>query len=100
VINKNTEFFTTAEPDLMLDELAGYFEEKGYKFTISKDKYKIKVTITIEDEEAFEMTVRILKAAPGKYCVEFNRNDGDQLHFFNQFNIIKDVFGDLVDATY
>lgn len=77
LVNKNTEFFTTTDPSEMLEELAGYFEEKGYKFQISKDKYKIKVLITIEGDEPVEITVKILKAAPEKYCVEFNRTNGD-----------------------
>ena len=81
-VNKNTEFFSTANPNELLNELAGYFEEKGYKFDIAKDKYKVKVAM-IEGNDSIEMTVKILKATPEKYCVEFNRTSGDQLLFFN-----------------
>ena len=29
LVNKNTEFFTTEHPDNILEELMGYFQEKG-----------------------------------------------------------------------
>lgn len=77
LVGKNTEFFTTENPDEVLDELVGYFEEKGFKVNIAKDKYKLKVTQPIDEEFDVEFTVRILKAAAEKYCVEFNRNGGD-----------------------
>jgi hypothetical protein len=99
LVNKNTEFFTTCCPEETLDEITGYFEEKGYKVNVAQDKYKVKVTLPISGESDLEMCVRILKAAPEKYCVEFNRTGGDQLEFFKQFNIIKEEL-DLEDATY
>jgi serine/threonine protein kinase len=43
IVKKTTEFFTTEVPDDILDELVGYFEEKGYKPEIAQDKYKLKV---------------------------------------------------------
>jgi serine/threonine protein kinase len=43
IVKKTTEFFTTECPDDILDELVGYFEEKGYKPEIAQDKYKLKV---------------------------------------------------------
>jgi hypothetical protein len=46
------------------------------------------------------MTIKILKAESGKYAVDFNRNAGDSLKFFQHFSAIKDYFGDIVDATY
>jgi len=44
------------------------------------------------------MTIKVLKASPEKFCVEFNRTGGDQLEFFKQYNAIKEVFDDLVVA--
>lgn len=99
-VQKNTEFFTTADPETLLGEIAGYFEEKGYTFAVAKDKYKIKGTILVDKEDPIDVTVKILKADKDKYCVEFTRTGGDQLQFFNQYAIIKDYFGDLVDASY
>ena len=77
IVNKTTEFFSTANPDELLEELAGYFAEKGYKFEIAKDKYKVKAEIMEEGAEPIEITAKISKAAPEKYCVEFNRIAGD-----------------------
>ena len=97
VVSKLTEFMTTQSPDDLLDELAGYFEERQAKYEIAKDKYKIKVQL-VEDEQLLQMVVYILKADAGKYCVEFNRTCGDQLLFFKAFTGIKEAFDDIVDA--
>lgn len=44
-VNKNTEFFTTENPDDVLDELVGYFEEKKCKVQVAGDKYRVKVLL-------------------------------------------------------
>lgn len=98
-MNKNTEFFTTEAPEEVFAELLGYFEEKGFKLAAAADKFKLKVNQPIAEDQELEYTVRILKAAPEKYCVEFNRNGGDQLEFFKQFNTVKDEL-DLEDTVY
>lgn len=58
---------------------------------VDPKKYKVKGLLKLlpeeyDDEEeegdAVEVTVNILKVTDGKYCVEFIRNDGDQLIFF------------------
>ena len=99
LVNKNTEFFTTELPEDVYAELLGYFEEKGFKVAEAGDKYKLKVTQPISEDQDLEYTVRILKATQQKYCVEFNRNGGDQLEFFKQFNTAKDEL-DLEDTAY
>jgi hypothetical protein len=99
-VNKNTEFFSTADPDTLINELIAYFEEKGHQIDVSKDKYKIKVNILIEGEEPITMAIKILKAAPEKFCVEFTRTGGEQLQFFNQYKVISESFADLADTTY
>lgn len=77
LVNKNTEFFTSEDPDKLLNEIAGYFEESGYKFDVAANKYKVKGTIIIEGEESIDMTIKIFKADNGKYAVDFSRNGGD-----------------------
>jgi hypothetical protein len=99
LVNKNTEFFTTEAPEEVFAELQGYFEEKGFKLSPAADRYKLKVTQVIAEDQDLEYTIRILKAAQDKYCVEFNRNGGDQLEFFKQFNTIKEEL-DLEDTVY
>jgi len=51
-------------------------------------------------EEKVDITAKISKAAVDKYCIEFNRTSGDSILFFEQFNNIKQYFGDLINATY
>lgn len=99
LFNKNTEFFTTEQPDIILQELEGYFEEKGYKVQVAKDKYKVKVEILSESQAPVEMNIKITKADHEKFCVEFNKSGGDALDFFKHYNTIKDEL-DLEDAVY
>lgn len=66
---------------------------------LAQDKYKVKVTQPIDVDHELEYTIKVLKVAQDKYCVEFNRNGGDQLEFFRQFNTVRDEL-DLEDATY
>ena len=102
-VNKNTELFSTADPDYLLEELEAALVNQGYKVNIASDKYKIKIQKdVIESEDSIylmAMNIKILKAGTDKYCVEFNKTQGDQLSFFKEFNTIKEVLGDLVDAT-
>ena len=46
------------------------------------------------------MKVEILSAGKGKVCLDFSKVDGDSLAFYNEFAIIKDYLGDLIDASY
>lgn len=93
-----TQFFTTEEPNIVFEELQGYFAEKGYKVQASDDKYKIKVGITSEKGELlYEASVLISKVESGKFAVEFNRTQGDSLEFVKTFNTIKDEL-DLEDV--
>lgn len=55
IIAKNTEFFSTQDPDMLLDELLHYGEQKGYKFQAAEDKYKVKMEIVTESGETVEM---------------------------------------------
>lgn len=50
IVNRNTEFFTSADPEDLFQEIAGYFEVKDFPFTIAKGKYKIKATVNREEE--------------------------------------------------
>lgn len=91
--------FSTSEPDILLDTIVDFAEKQGYKYEVSKDKYKVKVEILL-GEEKIDITAKITKAAAEKYCIEFNRTGGDSILFFDQFKIIKEYFGELIDATY
>jgi len=51
------------------------------------------------DEDAVQLTVKILEVEDGKWCVEFNRTAGDQLCFFEAYNRLRDDLSDLANAT-
>ena len=97
-MKKNTEFFSTFDPDTLMTCLNDYVEGKGAKLELSKTKYKAKVNLVTEDDTV-GITVRILKTKDGKFCVEFNRTAGDQFNFFNTFEEIRDFYDELHDAV-
>lgn len=41
VINKNTEFFSTSDPEDIFGELIGYLGEKGIAYEADDNKYKV-----------------------------------------------------------
>ena len=120
MVKKNTQFFSTIEPNFLLGELQAYFKENGHEVTVDPKRYKLKVTIKSsqeaedeneemedgeEEEKAkedevkevpVEMTINILQVGDNQqYCVEFNRKNGDQLHFFQEFQGIRDELAEL-----
>ena len=102
-INKNNaQFFSSLLPQELLGEISGYLEDKKSKVTVDAKKYKLKATVgqsrldeKDEDEDMAEpgeeqlddqvsLSVKILEVEKNKkYCVEFNRNEGDALVFYN-----------------
>jgi len=82
VINKNTEMFSSYDPDTLLDTIVDFAEKQGFKFDVAKDKYKVKFEILL-GEEKIDMTIKISKAAADKYCIEINRTGGDSMLFFD-----------------
>jgi len=99
VVNKNTEVFSTYDPDTLLDTIVDFAEKQGFKYEVAKDKYKVKLEILL-GEEKIDITAKISKATADKYCLEFNRTGGDSILFFEQFKNIKEYFGEMINATY
>jgi hypothetical protein len=53
VINKNTELFSTADPDELLHTLIKFAELSGCsEYVISKDKYKVTLPLFVKKMEA------------------------------------------------
>lgn len=99
IVNKNTELFSTYDADTLFETILDFAEKQGYKFQASPDKYKAKIEILL-GEEVVDITAKVTKAAADKNVVEITRTGGDSILFFEQFKIIKDYLGELVDATY
>jgi hypothetical protein len=110
MIHKNTEFFSTTDPAILLQVLNEYAHDTGITIDVAKGKFKAKLRQVFEDDqsiEVVEVTARILRVpvtADGqqeKYCVEFTKSgDTDSLKFFDRFTNIKEYFGEFVNATY
>jgi hypothetical protein len=107
------------KPEELLGEIAEALSNEGHSVKIDDKKFKLKATLKAvadddeeedegaadpkEDEaedESVQLTVKILQVPNSdKYCVEFNRNAGDQLCFFEAFNRLRNEVADLANAT-
>ena len=46
------------------------------------------------------MTIELLDAGEEKVCIDFTKNEGDAITFYEEFNTIKAYLGETIDATY
>jgi hypothetical protein len=123
-IKTNGQFFSSLLPQELLGEIKGYLEDKKCKVTTDGKKYKLKAIVksleddeeegsgdegdkktedetisTAEDPNAVQLSVKILQVEEKKrYCVEFNRIDGDSLVFYQIVQKIRDDLADLANA--
>lgn len=118
---KNTEFFTNWSAESLIHELGGFLQERGHKAVLDGKKYKLRVTLNPnanivdgvkpvidgadpsveqpEEEPPVEFNIKILKVEGSeKLCVEFSRVGGDQLNFFDFYQVIRDELADVANA--
>lgn len=98
-VKKNTDLFSTHDPETLFDEIINFFDIKGFKYDVAKGRYKVKLQIIPEGGEQVDMTIKVLKAADEKFVIDFQRTNGDQIKFFEQFNGIKEYMGNYINAT-
>ena len=120
-VKTNGQFFSTLMPSELMGEIKEYLEEKKCKVAVDAKKFKLKAVVKSleedEDEdsgddadkkedgaattepETVQMSVKILEVeAKKKYCVEFNRIDGDSLVFYQIIQKLRDDLADLANA--
>ncbi len=68
-------------------------EKQGLTFTVSDQKYKMKLVEKTPDGGQIQVTARILKVDDSKVCLEFVRDEGDLIQFYHLFNTFKKFFG-------
>ena len=85
--------FSIYSADTLIDALKAYCTEKGLKFEIQKDKYKVKIRFP---SEGIDINCKIMSLNEDTNCVEVNRSKGSCMHFYEEFNHLKDFLGDLV----
>lgn len=104
-VKRTTQFFSLYDADSLLSTLADFAEVKCSDFKIAQDKYKMKlnyvqVPMSEDDEEwKVEIGARIMQAPAGKCCVEFSRKSGDQQNFTDLYFVLREHFGDMINAT-
>jgi len=96
IVNKNTELFSVYSAETLLDALKAYCTEKVLKYEIVKDKYKMKIHFPSEE---IDICCKILSMDEDTNCIEFNRQRGGCMTFFDQFNQMRDFLGDLVTSS-
>lgn len=95
IVKKNTELFSIYSAETLIDALKAFCAEKSLQFEILKDKYK--VVIKVPGEET-EVHCKILSYNEDTNCLEVNRTKGGCMHFYEQFNHLRDFLGDLVTS--
>lgn len=51
VVKRNTEIFTIADPDSIINEVGGFLQDEGHLVSLDAKKYKLKVTLKAEEVE-------------------------------------------------
>ena len=117
-LKTNGVFFSSLLPQELMGEINGYLEDKKCKVAVDEKRYKLKATVkSLEDDEeegsgdeadqnkeedsgAVQLSVKILEVeAQKKYCVEFNRIDGDALVYYQIVQKIRDDLADLANIA-
>ena len=90
--------FSSESADLILDKLIEFAQKKQLGAKVAPNKYKLVLRHLNGESMDLEMNVKILKDGD-KNCIEVNRIQGDCLGFYENFNILKEYLGDIVDET-
>jgi hypothetical protein len=98
IAKRNTEFYSNEKACDLLASLDQYASEKGYNINVSDKKYKMKVQILQENNDAMEMMIRILKVSEEQNAVEFALVSGEKKDFLAGFNEFKSALVSISDA--
>lgn len=93
-----TQFFSNSELNQLYNTLALFADKVTTEYEFSAEEYSASLNV-LQDDTKVEMTVNILKADDGKYCVEAVKNSGDRFVFNDIYNKMKQFFGGLSNAT-
>lgn len=109
VLAKQTQFFTTHEPEYVWKQIVTKLNDKDIHPELSEKKFKLnfnKVKELTEEEKAdgvaensFSAQVKLLKVDEGKLCVDFAHRDGNKWYFYEEYNKIKHVLNELNDVA-
>ncbi len=87
-----TQFFSKSDLESIFNTLALFADKVTTEYEFSPEEYKVTMNI-LQDDTKIEMTVNILKAEDGKYCIECVKNTGDRFVFNGIYNKMKQFFG-------
>ena len=109
-VKRNTLLFSTYDPEFVFKSLIKALEDQDITPVFDYKKCKISFTKVYEQddeelkaelpEKSCKVAVRLTQVEKEKICVEFQRQAGDSLYFFEQFKLMKDALDDINDATY
>lgn len=105
IFNKNTEFFSTYNPDMIEEALIQYLvDEYKVEPRVNQGKYKMKFALQTKNieggDEESEVCVRILQVSDAEMCaVEFTKLGGNNVTFLDHFNEISKALDNFNDAV-
>ena len=79
----------------MDDAVKNFAEKAGIKYNEATNKYKIKMTFILTDEEELEVCCKILKVDETLNCIQFTKISGDSLVFYEKFKAIEGFLHEL-----
>ena len=98
IVKKNTELFSSFGANTLLSKLVEFAEKKSVEFKVAPNKYKVHFKYMSGADLELEINCKILKAGD-KNVIDVSRVNGDAIFFFEQFNVIKDYVGDMVNES-
>lgn len=103
-----TQFFTTSAPLDYFSALVNHLNTTNTEYRISDKKLKLKIPITLSENQAVQVAIRVLWVDEGKSCVEFSYNDAETksaimrtdkiIHFLSYRDA--DILKAFCDATF
>lgn len=90
IFKSKTEFFTTCNPDMIEEALIEHLRNKEkVEPKVNKSKYKIKFSLATKGQDDVlqntGIVMNILKVSDSKYCVEFQKTEGNNVLFHEHF---------------
>ncbi len=93
-----TQFFSKSDLESLFNTLALFADKVTTEFEFSPEEYTSTLNI-LQDDKMVSMTVNILNAGEGVYCVEAVKNSGDRFVFSDIYNKMRQFFGGHANAS-
>jgi hypothetical protein len=71
VCNRNTELFSSQDPDTLFNSLIDAAEKQAINCQVHESQYKAKMMVDLPDGSKLKITAKFLKVDDQEVCIEF-----------------------------